>query len=192
MGPDFVADNADLSSRVDVNAENGVNLRVVHNALFDHQCCSAFLAQASSPSSAGWNMKTTVPLIFSFHSRKNFSHTHESIATCVSCPHACITPTFWPLNSAVSLDANGKEFGYFRSPEGRPCPHEGRTRVRLHTFQDADNTGFCDTCAYIDTKLSKMVLDILCRLDLTISKLRILVQMPTPFDDLRHQLRVAA
>jgi hypothetical protein len=61
---------------------------------------------SGAPSSAGWKMNSTVPGR-SFFMPTSISATPIRLATCASCPQACMTPTFLPRYSAVTVDLNG-------------------------------------------------------------------------------------
>ena len=71
---------------------------------------------AGAPSSAGWKMNFTVPGRRSC-TRVRILAVASRIATCVSCPHACMTPTSWPSYFEVALLANGTSTS---SRTGRP------------------------------------------------------------------------
>ena len=62
---------------------------------------------SGAPSSAGWNKNTMVPGT-SFCMALNILAVAINIAVCESWPQACITLTFWPLNSVVTLEAKGR------------------------------------------------------------------------------------
>ena len=62
---------------------------------------------SGGPSSAGWKINFTVPFI-SFFIEAKISAVPINMATWVSWPHACITPTACPLYSPITLEVKGK------------------------------------------------------------------------------------
>ena len=76
-----------------------------------------------SPSSAGWNMYFTVPRHWS-RERASRSATARPMATCASCPQACITPAVpetksWPHSSVMgsaSMSARSSSVGPSPAP----------------------------------------------------------------------------
>ena len=136
--------------------------------------CSA----SGTPSSAGWKMNLTVP---GRRSRicVSIRAVASRIAMCVSCPHACITPTSCPSCCAVALLANGRSVssrtGSPSMSARNPTTGPGRPPLRIATTPVARDAGLgfeAETLQPLD--------DVFGSRRLPVRQLRILVQVSTP------------
>ena len=81
------------------------------------------------------------------------------IATCVSCPHACMTPTLLPSYSPVALLANGR-FGFFAHRQPVHVGAQRDDRARPAAAQQRDDAGLRDAGLRLEAETPQPVGDV--------------------------------
>ena len=109
---------------------------------------------------------------------------------CMSCPHACITPTCWPLYSVFTVDLNGTSTS---SVTGKASMSDRRatTGPGLPPRSTADDAGLRDACPHLQPQRAQVLGDLLGRAHLAIAQLGVLVEVAPPRDQLRLERRRA-
>ena len=171
-----------------VQAEDGIGLRILEHAFGHHQ-----------RRAAGFSGRRTFlrGLENELHGPGNSSRTPASasatpirMAICASCPQACMTPTCCPRYSVFTVDLKGRS----DSSDDRQCVHVSAQRYdgsRFAALEQADHTGFRHAGLDLHTELAQMIRDPVSPSYLAIRKLRILVDVTPPVDDLRFEAAYA-
>ena len=115
------------------------------------------------------------------------SATPRRMATCASCPQACMTPTSCPLNVVRTVDLNGTSTCSVTGSASMSA-RSATTRPGLPPLQDADDAGVRDRRLHLDAELAQAVGDELRRARLAVAELGMLVNVAAAGDDFRLDL----
>ena len=112
------------------------------------------------------------------------SATPSRIATCASWPQACITPTFSPRNSVVTVDLNGTSVCSVTGSASMSA-RSAMVRAGLAALEQRGDAGDADAGFHFQAQRAQFLGDEVRRFDFAIAELGIGMQVTPPFDHVR-------